>query len=234
MSHAQAFRQPAHAAIGTSDIIASVEASVAARRSFAEPYPHHLIADLFPASVADELADLPFAAPSLNGLSGKRELHNDTRAYFDEANMGRFPVMAKVAEALQSPQLIRVFADAFAAPLADTYLRLEYAQDIDGFWLQPHTDLGVKKFTCLIYLSQGPGHETLGTDIYASPEEHVGASPFIRNTAMIFVPGSNTWHGFEKRPITGVRRSVILNYVTPEWRAREQLSFPDQPIRLAA
>ncbi len=127
--------------------------------------------------------------------------------------------------------MIQTFAEAFGAPLDQTYLRLEYAQDIDGFWLQPHTDLGVKKFTCLIYLSQGPGHELLGTDIYASPEEHVGASPFIRNSAMIFVPGSNTWHGFEKRPIQGVRRSVILNYVTPEWRAREQLSFPDRLIR---
>lgn len=234
MSNAQAFREPAYPAADTAEIIASIEASVAGRQSFSKPYRHDLVDHLFPSTVADALADLPFAAPSLNGLSGKRELHNDTRAYFDEANMGRFLVMARVAEALQSPQVTRTFADAFEAPLDETYLRLEYAQDIDGFWLQPHTDLGVKKFTCLIYLSQGPGHETLGTDIYASPEEHVGASPFIRNTAMIFVPGSNTWHGFEKRPIRDVRRSVILNYVTPEWRAREQLSFPDQPIRLGA
>ena len=159
-------------------------------------------------------------------------MHNDTRSYFDEGNMGRFPVMAKVADALQTDEVIQVLAKTFDAPLDQTYLRLEYAQDIDGFWLQPHTDLGVKKFTCLIYLSQGPGHEELGTDIYASPEEHVGASPFIRNSAMIFVPGTNTWHGFERRPIQGVRRSVILNYVTPEWRAREQLSFPDKLIRV--
>jgi hypothetical protein len=214
------------------DIISSVIASVDARRSFEKPYAHHLVEALFPAIVADELADLPFRAPSLDGVSGRRELHNDTRSYFDAANMGRFPVMAKVAEALQAPDVTAHFARAFAAPLDNTYLRLEYAQDIDGFWLEPHTDLGVKKFTCLIYLSQGPGHETLGTDIYASKEEHVGASPFIRNTAMIFVPGSDTWHGFEKRPISGVRKSVILNYVTPDWRAREQLSFPEQPIRL--
>ncbi len=217
---------------GVSDIVASVTASVEARRSFAEPYPHAFIDNLFPKSVADELADLPFVAPTLDGVSGKRELHNDTRSYFDEANMGRFPVMADVADALQSPALIALFASAFDAPLDNTYLRLEYAQDIDGFWLEPHTDLGVKKFTYLIYLSQGTGHETLGTDIYASKASHFGASPFIRNSAMIFVPGSNTWHGFEKRPIQGVRRSVILNYVTPEWRAREQLSFPDQLIRL--
>lgn len=232
MSHAHAFADQGTSAVTVSDIKASVKASIAARRGSDAPYKHYLIDNLFPVAVADELADLPFAAPELHGVSGKRELHNDSRSYFDEANMGRFSVMAKVAEALQSPEIIRLFAEAFDAPLDQTYLRLEYAQDIDGFWLQPHTDLGVKKFTCLIYLSQGPGHERLGTDIYASPEEHVGASPFIRNSAMIFVPGSDTWHGFEKRPIQGVRRSVILNYVTPEWRAREQLSFPDQLIRL--
>jgi hypothetical protein len=49
---------------------------------------------------------------------------------------------------------------------------------------------------------------------------------------MVFVPADNTWHGFERRPIEGVRKSVILNYVTAEWRAREQLSFPQAPVRL--
>ena len=28
----------------------------------------------------------------------------------------------------------------------------------------------------------------------------------------------------------GVRKSMIINYVTNEWRAREQLAFPDKPI----
>jgi hypothetical protein len=213
-------------------IMRSVMASVDKRQTIAEPYQHHLLQNLFPRAVADELAELPFQAPSLDGVSGKRELHNDTRSYFDQANMGRFPVMAEIAEALQAPAVTAHLAEAFDAPLDNTYLRLEYAQDVDGFWLEPHTDLGVKKFTCLIYLSEGPGHELLGTDIYASKTEHVGTSPFVRNTAMVFVPGSDTWHGFEKRPIAGVRKSVILNYVTPDWRAREQLSFPDQLIRL--
>jgi len=44
------------------------------------------------------------------------------------------------------------------------------------------------------------------------------------------VPGDNTYHGFEKRPIEGVRISLIINYVTDEWRAREQLAFPEEPI----
>ena len=215
------------------DIKAAVLASVTARRGFDRPYPYSLVDNLFPAAVADELADLPFQAPSLDGVSGKRELHNDKRRYFDAPTNAEHPVMGRVAEALQATDVVTEIARAFDAPLDDTFLRLEYAQDIDGFWLEPHTDLGVKKFTCLIYLSQGPGHEDLGTDIYASKEEHVGAPPFIRNSAMIFVPGTDTWHGFEKRPIEGVRRSVILNYVTHDWRAREQLSFPETPVRVA-
>ena len=210
----------------------SFAAAVAKRRTFDAPYRHYLVENVFPADVADELAHLPFAPPVLNGVSGKRELHNDQRSYFDVDGVARFPVMRGVAEALQSTRIVRLVADAFDAPIDDTFLRLEYAQDVDGFWLQPHTDLGVKKFTCLIYLSEGPGHETLGTDIYESPERHFGVSPFKRGAAMIFVPGDATWHGFEKRPIEGVRRSVILNYVTHEWRAREQLSYPDRAVRV--
>ena len=214
-------------------IAEAFEAAIDERRTFDQPYRHYLFENVFPADVADALAELPFAPPVLNGVSGKRELHNDQRSYFDAVGVARFPVMGAVAEALQSARVVARVYEAFGAPIDDTFLRLEYAQDVDGFWLQPHTDLGVKKFTCLIYLSDGPGHDKLGTDIYASPDKHFGVSPFKRGGAMVFVPGDDTWHGFEKRRIEGVRRSVILNYVTHEWRAREQLSYPDAAVRVA-
>jgi len=213
-------------------VAAGFSAAVAARRTYLTPYRHCLLENALSADVAEELAELPFAAPALDGVSGRRELHNDRRSYFDAAAMERFPVMCAVAEALQSQAIVRLIHDAFGAPIDDTFLRLEYALDVDGFWLEPHTDLGVKKFTCLIYLSDGPGHEALGTDIYWDRERHFGVSPFKRGAAMVFVPGDDTWHGFEKRPIQGVRRSVILNYVTHEWRAREQLSFPERAVRV--
>lgn len=204
--------------------------SLAARQSFSAPYPHHLINNVLPPAVIHELANLPLSAPELHGVSGKRELHNDTRSYFDTAGMQRFPVMRAVADVFQSAPVAGAIARAFEAPIDDTFLRLEYAQDVDGFWLEPHTDLGVKKFTCLVYLSEG--HEDLGTDIYATPGEHAARSPFAPGIAMVFVPSDRTWHGFERRPIAGVRKSIILNYVTHEWRAREQLSFPQDPVRL--
>jgi len=207
-------------------------AAIAGRSKFDVPYRHWRLENVFPADVAKALAELPLAAPVLNGVSGRRELHNDQRRYFDAPTMAEFAVMRPVAEAFQSRRVTRAIHDTFDAPIDATYLRLEYAQDIDGFWLEPHTDLGVKKFTCLIYLSDGPGHEALGTDIYWSRDRHFGVSPFKQGAAMAFVPGDNTWHGFEKRPIEGVRRSVILNYVTQEWRAREQLSYPNSLVRV--
>jgi hypothetical protein len=216
--------------VTAADIARTFCASIENRASFEEPYRHFLLENVFPSAVADELANLPFSAPTLDGVSGKRELHNDQRSSFDAEAMVRFPIMRPVAEALQSQEVTSAIRAAFDAPIDDTYLRLEYAVDTDGFWLEPHTDLGVKKFTCLIYLPQGEEQGDLGTDIFASKEEHWGRSPFKRNTAMIFVPSDTTWHGFVKRPIPGLRKSIILNYVTHEWRAREQLSFPDQTV----
>ena len=49
-----------------------------------------------------------------------------------------------------------------------------------------------------------------------------------RNGGFVFVPGSDTWHAFHRRPIHGVRRSLIINYVRPEWRSRHELAYPDR------
>jgi hypothetical protein len=82
----------------------------------------------------------------------------------------------------------------------------------------------------LLYLSKIPQHASLGTDIYDAAKRRVGRSPFAPNAAMVFVPSSDTFHGFEARTIEGVRKSLIINYVTDEWRAREQLAFPNSPL----
>jgi hypothetical protein len=58
----------------------------------------------------------------------------------------------------------------------------------------------------------------------------VGRSAADFNSAVIFVPGPNTWHGFNQRLINGVGRLMEINYVRASWRDRDQLSFPDQPI----
>ena len=211
-------------------IKATIKQSVRSADGRSAPYRHWIVRDVFPQSVYLDLKDMPFPVAELGGVSGTREAHNPDRVYFAGDNLQTFQSARATAEAFQDAEVVELLASAFGGPLSDTYLRIEYAQDTDGFWLKPHTDIGVKMFTMLIYMSDDPRHADLGTDIYSDAETRVARSPFEPNSAMIFVPSNATWHGFEKRPIHGVRRSIIVNYVTNEWRAREQLAFPEAPV----
>ncbi len=211
-------------------IVTSLTNSFAAAEKHVTPYPYWIVNSCLPNDTVAEVLALPFPAPSLGGISGKREVHNATRRYFDAENMEKFVVCNAVNAALQDRRVTNSIEKTFSTKLSGTYLRVEFAQDTDGFWLEPHTDLGVKSFTFLLYLSTIPSHSNLGTDIYDNDKKHVGRSPFKSNGAMIFVPGSDTYHGFESRKIEGVRKSLVINFVTNEWRAREQLAFPTSPI----
>jgi hypothetical protein len=65
---------------------------------------------------------------------------------------------------------------------------------------EPHSDIGVKLFTMLIYLSDDPGSEAWGTDLLDGPEKRVLTTPYQRNFGFIFIPSENSWHGFHRRP----------------------------------
>ncbi|WP_020174020.1 hypothetical protein [Methyloferula stellata] len=212
------------------EIAESFCASLAQAEGLAAPFPYFRATHLFPAQVAEALAALPLEAPS--PASGRREWVKE-RLYVDQVWRAQSSLLHAVALALQSQQVASALHALCGAPLDGTYLRLEYAIDADGFWLEPHTDLGVKKFTGLIALSGSDAEDQdLGTDLYTSAAEPFGRAPFVPNAGTLFVPGTETWHGFAPRPIKGLRKSVILNYVGADWQSREQLAFPDRPIAL--
>jgi len=196
--------------------------------AFDEPYPHWLLDNVFPEVVIDAINSLPFEAPALEA-SGTREMNNNLRNYFDRENNQKYPVMQYVSEAFQTLEVVSSIEKIFKTNLKQTFLRLEYSQDISGFWLEPHTDIGVKNFSMLSYVSRD-NNVKYGTDVYYDKDRHCKNTPYKTNTALVFVPSDNTWHGFEKREIKGVRKSVIINYVTKDWRAREQLPFQDTPV----
>ncbi len=214
-------------------IKAQIGASLAAATISETPYRHWALKGLFPDTVVDALFDLPVKAPDLGGVSGERELHNDSRTYFDKDNIERRPVCAAVARAFHDPDTALMIAEATGADLDGCYLRIEFAQDITGFWLRPHTDLGVKRLTLLYYLAE-PGQEDLGTDIYAAADRWAKRPAFLCNEALMFVPSDHTWHGFEPRAIAGVRKSIIVNYVTDAWRDREQLAYATERVRASS
>ncbi|MEI9902056.1 MAG: hypothetical protein WDN31_20325 [Hyphomicrobium sp.] len=63
----------------------------------ASPYRHWFLKGCLPQSTVDEILGLPISASDLGGVSGKRELHNATRHYFDVANRGNYQSAEAVA-----------------------------------------------------------------------------------------------------------------------------------------
>jgi hypothetical protein len=210
------------------EIAASIVASVERAQAHPTPFPHWLMSGVLPDRTAEAVAALPFAPTELAGLSGRRELHNPQRRYAAGAELEAHPVAAGLAEAFQSAPVVAALAMLTGAVLAGAFLRIEFALDVEGFWLEPHTDLGVKLLTIFLQLGR-PGQESLGTDLYWDAQTWAERAPFAWNAALVFAPSQRSWHGLEPRPIEGVRRSVIVNYVTADWRSREQLAFPDRP-----
>ena len=195
-----------------------------------EPYRHWFLEDVLPEAAGYALRSLPFDPPQIDDTEGRRETHNATRVFVSAENRARYPVCQAIAEALQDPATVERIERICDVDLTGSFLRIEYCQDTDGFWLEPHTDIGAKLFTMLIYLSTEPESESWGTDIFDAAGDHVATAPCAFNSGLIFVPGNDTWHGFRKRPITGVRQSIIVNYVKDEWRARHELAYPETPV----
>jgi hypothetical protein len=196
----------------------------------AAPFHHWLLNGALPAAVAKEIAALPIAAPVIGDTRGRRDSHNSTRSFFSVENRAAFAACEEVAAAFQNPATASLLERSTGASFKGSFLRIEYCQDTGGFWLEPHTDIGAKLLTLSIFLSDAPGCEDWGTDIYDSARRHVGRAPAGFNQGFAFVPAGDTWHGVERRPFADVRRSIIVNYVKPEWRSRHELSFPDAPI----
>jgi hypothetical protein len=183
------------------------------------PFDHWLLEKPLPNGYCEDIAKLPFPPPEGAVFSGKRETNNAQRIYFTPENQARFEVCRRVVEGFQDPYVKEAIVEATNTDLSDGHLRIEYCQDATGFWLEPHTDIFVKKFTMLVYLSDDPKLASAGTDIHEGPPDfkYVGSAPYGKNRGVIFIPGENTWHGVGRHPIKGIRRSIIINYVTSDW-----------------
>jgi hypothetical protein len=200
---------------------------LARAQSVAQPFPHWLIADALPEEDVAAIVALPFAPPSDAVFDGKRESNNAVRVFFNLENQERFEVCRRVAAGFTDARVLLAIEAATGACLSDSRLRIEYCQDVEGFWLAPHTDISVKTFTMLIYLSDDPRLAHAGTDLHEGPPDfaYAGSAPYGRNLGLIFVPAKNTWHAIGKKPLHGaVRKSIIVNYVTSAWRETSELS----------
>lgn len=191
-----------------------------------QPFYYWLLEDVLPEADIDALLALPIAPPDGAVFNGRRETNNSTRMFFNAEAQERFPVCRRIVDGFKDERVIHAIEQETGAKLAGTHLRIEYCQDAPGFWLEPHTDIAVKKFTMLVYLLRDPALRLAGTDVHEGPPDHayVTTAPYGRNLGLIFIPASNTWHGVGHHPLKTLRKSIIINYVSPDWRDTFELA----------
>ena len=206
-------------------------ASLRAARREEKPYRHWKMANVLPVDMCTGILTLPIAPPTIYDRDGTRNSYNETRAFFTPRLRRDFTACAVLCDALQRPEVARQLGETFNIDPRGGHLRIEYIQDTDGAWLEPHRDIPDKLFSMVVYLCTGPEAANWGTDIYDDDRKWIGRAAADFNTAVTFIAGPNTWHGFDKRRIEGVRRLLEINYVR-NWRDVNQLAFPDSPVTL--
>lgn len=208
--------------------------ALAAAERADRPFRHWRLKEVLPETMCIGILSLPLPPPAVAAPDGTRASFNDQRLFFNARRIARYAPCAVLADALQRPEAAQALSETLGLALDGSHLRIEYIQDTDGMWLEPHCDIADKLFSMVVYLCTGPDAVEWGTDIYDAQRRRVGSSSAEFDSAAIFIPGADTWHGFDKRPINGVRRLLEINYVRPNWRDRDQLAFSGQPIRLPA
>ncbi|MDP9126720.1 MAG: 2OG-Fe(II) oxygenase [Pseudomonadota bacterium] len=190
------------------------------------PFQHWLLEDVLPEDVLADIANLPFAPPQNPVFDGRRESNNASRVFFTPENQAKYFVCREVASVFDDPTVVDTLEKVTGANLRHGSLRIEYCQDANGFWLAPHLNLAVKQLTMMIYLSEDPALLEAGTELYDGSAAHecVATVPYERGKGFVFVPGRTTWHGLRQRPIQGLRKTLVVNYVSPDWESKDQLS----------
>lgn len=224
------------------------------RADHGRPFPYHVVTEPILASLREELRALPAAS---RAMTGARADGNASRFYFNPSVRAAHPAADRLARLFQDRDVVAALAVASGAIIKSAYLLLELACDCGVSELNPHRDLGVKRFTGLFYLSDDPSLAHAGTDLYTPKPGHAaqisaalaaGRDPdrgdFEAATARpphgaqfgyFFAPSDVSWHGFDRRELKGLRQTIIVNYLGPTasgetYRNVQNLAFPDEPV----
>ena len=193
--------------------------------SIKDPFNHWAFDKVLPKDLVDKFLKLPIDPPVINSYSGKRESNNKSRIFFNNENCKKYDCMEEIAEIFNSDGIINTLSSICSQELSKGKLRIEYTLDTGDFWLEPHLDIKEKMLTFLIYLSSDTNTyaKDWGTTIYNKDLTFNSKVPYKQNTGFMFVPGKDTWHGVPKQYIFGVRRNLIINYVSSNWKSTSEL-----------
>ena len=189
-----------------------------------EPFEHWLYNGVLLEETVDELLKLEFEPHKIEEHTGKRESYNHSRIFFNKENCGKHPVIKNIVNVFNNPDIISQLGNICKRDLTQGKLRIEYTLDSGNFWLEPHLDIKEKLLTFLVYLSKDPSSSEWGTTIYNKDLSFHSKAPYKSNLGLMFMAGTNTWHGVPKQNIQGCRKNIIINYVTNDWKSVHELA----------
>ncbi len=200
----------------TRDVIQAFETAVECNY----PFLHWDVENMLPNELTDQI--LAIRIPKTSGFvfDGTRASDSQVRLdgtppermFIGKKEVEQYPFFNDLIDALLDPKVLDIVNNRFKVDTKDLFLRVEYINDFDGFFLDPHKDIVEKQFTLLLYLGDGPEH--MGTDFYDTDKNVVKTAMFAHNRGYIFTPSENSWHGLERKSIPDRRCSLLINYVT--------------------
>ncbi len=206
------------------DLLKTVSGNLEKERSEHEPFNHWIFDKVLDEKTVDSLLAIPFKAPTIFDHWGKRDAYNSSRIFFTPENCKANSTLKNIVNVFNNPDVISQLGNMVDVDLSKGKLRIEYTLDTGHFWLEPHCDIPEKLLTFLVYLSKDPDSHKWGTVLYNEDKHYVGQAPYKSNTGLMFCAGENTWHGFREQNIRGVRKNLIINYVTKDWRSKQELA----------
>ena len=189
-----------------------------------KPFKHWLFNNVLLEETVDELLKLSLPLPKIEKHTGKREDQNQTRVFFNKNLCDKHPVIKNIVCVFNHPFVISKLSNICGRDLRKGKLRIEYTLDSGGFWLEPHLDIKEKLLTFLIYLSKDSGSSEWGTTLYNQDLSFNSKAPYKSNMGLMFMSGKDTWHGVPRQNIQGIRKNLIINFVTKDWKSNHELA----------
>lgn len=178
------------------------------------PFTHYIVKRVFCEKELSEIQKIDLKLHS-EKLDGERS-SNQNRFFITQSNINDNFVFKRIIDYFKRDSVISMFEKESGRTIKGNYLRVEFLEDKESSWLEPHRDIEEKLLSLIIYLNDSNESEENGTSLYDENKEKVKTVPFINNSGFYFFAGTNTWHGLEPVKIKKSRKAVMINYCTFE------------------
>lgn len=188
-------------------------------RSYAFPWHHYTFNNFFTDEDFHTLKNLEINQADYSNITGYRDVIKG-RTFLNNKAIEHNPALLPIARWLDRKEY---YKNCFDTQITNTFVRAEIIHDRYPFFHDVHVDLPCKNLTIIVNIDKDDD-KNLATDLYHTKQHHAKKLKWIANGGVAFKITPDRWHGFEPIEYVGIRKIMIINYVTiDEWRDKDQL-----------